>query len=96
VVAANAGAAVRIDGHTDGRGADSYNQSLSERRAAAVKAWLVQHGQAPSALITTRGFGRTKPIADNTKPDGSDNPDGRAKNRRVEILVTKVKQGTKN
>ncbi len=41
------------------------------------------------AAIKTRGWGKTKPIAPNTKPDGSDDPDGRAKNRRVEITVTK-------
>jgi outer membrane protein OmpA-like peptidoglycan-associated protein len=41
------------------------------------------------ATVTTRGWGKTKPVAHNTKPDGSDDPEGRAKNRRVEIVVRK-------
>jgi photosystem I P700 chlorophyll a apoprotein A2 len=81
---------VSIDGHTDGKGADAYNMALSERRAAAVKAWLTAHSQMPPARIATRGLGKTKPVAHDTKPDGSDDPDGRARNRRVEIVVRKA------
>jgi outer membrane protein OmpA-like peptidoglycan-associated protein len=80
---------VAIEGHTDGRGADDYNQKLSEARAASVKQWLVSNAQVSSADITTRGWGKTKPVAQNAKPDGSDDPEGRAKNRRVEIVVRK-------
>lgn len=76
-----------IGGHTDGKGEKAYNQKLSERRADSVKAWLVAHGA--SNPITARGFGDTKPIAPNKKPDGSDDPDGRQKNRRVEITLRK-------
>jgi outer membrane protein OmpA-like peptidoglycan-associated protein len=89
VVKANPGAKVAIEGHTDGKGADAYNQTLSEQRAAAVKAWLVASAQVEAAGITTRGWGKTKPIAHNAKPDGSDDPEARAKNRRVEIIVRK-------
>jgi outer membrane protein OmpA-like peptidoglycan-associated protein len=89
VLKANAGAAVTIEGHTDGKGADAYNQTLSEQRAASVKQWLVANAQVTGANITTRGLGKSKPIAHNTKPDGSDDPDGRAKNRRVQIIVRK-------
>ncbi|HUE89214.1 MAG TPA: OmpA family protein [Vicinamibacterales bacterium] len=89
VVSANPGAQVAIEGHTDGRGADAYNQTLSEQRAASVKQWLVTNAKLNAANITTRGWGRTKPIAHNTKPEGSDDPEGRAKNRRVEIVVRK-------
>jgi outer membrane protein OmpA-like peptidoglycan-associated protein len=78
-------AAVVIEGHTDGKGNDQYNQRLSQRRAESVRAWLAQHGG--SAAITTRGWGKTRPIAPNTKPNGADDPDGRQKNRRVEITV---------
>lgn len=78
-------AAVLIEGHTDGKGNDQYNQRLSERRAESVRAWLAQHGG--SAAITTRGWGRTRPIAPNTKSNGTDDPEGRQKNRRVEITV---------
>ena len=89
VIAAHLNAQVTIEGHTDSEGADAYNQTLSEKRAAAVKAWLTAKAKADPAKITTRGLGETKPVAHNTKPDGSDDPDGRAKNRRVEITVRK-------
>jgi outer membrane protein OmpA-like peptidoglycan-associated protein len=88
VLNAHPGAKVSIDGHTDGKGADAYNQTLSEQRAAAVKQWLVTAG-ANGGNIATRGWGKTKPVAHNTRPDGSDDPEGRAKNRRVEIVVRK-------
>ena len=80
---------VLIEGHTDAKGTDAYNQALSERRADSVKQWLVRDGVEGSRL-TTRGWGRMKPVAPNTKPDGSDDPDGRQKNRRVEITVKRA------
>jgi len=76
---------VRIEGHTDSIGSDSYNQALSERRAEAVKRYLVSRGIAASRL-STEGKGETEPIADNTK-NGRDNPEGRAMNRRAELKV---------
>lgn len=82
-------ARISIEGHTDGKGSDAYNQPLSERRAAVVAQWLAAHTGASPANIHTRGWGKTKPIAPNTNPDGTDSPEGRAKNRRVEITVTK-------
>lgn len=81
---------VRIEGHTDGKGADSYNLALSEKRAASVQAWLAKDGRVAAARITTKGLGEAKPVAPNTKPDGSDDPDGRQKNRRVEISLEKT------
>ena len=89
VLKANAGAKVAIEGHTDGKGADAYNQTLSEQRAASVKQWLVANAHVDGGAITTRGWGKTKPVAHNAKPDGSDDPEGRAKNRRVEVVVRK-------
>ena len=80
-------AQVTVEGHTDGKGSDSYNQALSERRATTVAQWLVAHGNLNGANMHTRGWGKTRPIARNTNPDGSDNPAGRAKNRRVQITV---------
>jgi len=80
---------IRIDGHTDAKGDDRYNQKLSERRAAAVKNWLAQNGKLGGRRMSTHGFGKQKPVASNTKPDGSDDPEGRQKNRRVEITVKK-------
>jgi outer membrane protein OmpA-like peptidoglycan-associated protein len=76
-----------IEGHTDSKGAPEYNLALSERRAEAVKDYLVQEKKIPESIITTRGLGEAKPAAPNTKDDGSDNPKGREKNRRVEITV---------
>jgi outer membrane protein OmpA-like peptidoglycan-associated protein len=78
-------AAVLIEGHTDGKGNDQYNQKLSERRADSVRSWLAAHGVG--AAMTTRGWGKSRPVAPNTKPNGADDPEGRQKNRRVEITV---------
>ncbi|MER3478149.1 MAG: hypothetical protein C4287_18900 [Leptolyngbya sp. ERB_1_2] len=71
-----------IRGYTDSKGSNQYNQSLSERRAKAVESYLVQNFQVNGDRLTPKGFGKTQPIAPNTKPDGSDNPEGRQKNRR--------------
>jgi hypothetical protein len=82
---------VTIEGHTDAIGSDADNQSLSERRAAAVRTAL-EAELGSSYQYTPVGFGETKPVAPNTKPDGSDDPDGRALNRRVEIRTGSVEQ----
>ena len=89
VVREKAKGTVNIEGHTDSKGSDAYNQKLSERRANAVKDWLVQREGLKNVRFETRGFGAKKPVAPNTKPDGSDDPEGRKKNRRVEIIVKK-------
>jgi outer membrane protein OmpA-like peptidoglycan-associated protein len=75
---------VTVEGHTDAIGSDADNQGLSERRAASVRTAL-QAEMGSSYQYNAVGFGETKPVAPNTKPDGSDDPDGRALNRRVEI-----------
>ncbi len=74
-----------IEGHTDSKGDERYNQQLSERRAASVRSWLLGHGAGNP--MTTHGWGETRPVAPNAKPDGGDDPDGRQKNRRVEITL---------
>ena len=89
VLKSYAPAPVLIEGHTDGKGDDSYNMTLSERRAEAVKRWLASPGGVDAARVTTKGWGKTKPVAPNTTLDGKDDPVGRQKNRRVEITVTK-------
>jgi outer membrane protein OmpA-like peptidoglycan-associated protein len=81
---------VRINGYTDGKGSDSYNQGLSERRAAAVETWFRTKGNLKTTGFVTQGFGARNPVASNTNPDGSDDPDGRQKNRRVEIIIQKM------
>jgi outer membrane protein OmpA-like peptidoglycan-associated protein len=71
-----------IQGHTDSQGSDEYNLKLSRQRAQAVANWLVANGADPNQLAA-EGHGESRPVADNSKPDG------RALNRRVEIVVKK-------
>ena len=78
---------VKIDGYTDAVGDDAYNVDLSNRRAAAVKAALAQLIGSTSVPFETAGHGKADPVAPNSNPDGSDNPGGRARNRRVTITV---------
>ena len=80
---------IRVEGHTDSKGADAYNQTLSERRAQAIGRWLATEGRLSSERITPRGFGERRPVAPNNYPNGDDYPPGRQKNRRVEIVVAK-------
>lgn len=71
---------ILIEGHTDSSGSDDYNQTLSEKRAAAVKRYLVAQGVVASRL-TDMGYGESQPIADNTTEAG------RQQNRRVEVAI---------
>jgi outer membrane protein OmpA-like peptidoglycan-associated protein len=87
VVQSYPNAPLLIEGHTDGMGTHAHNMKLSDNRAVSVKNWLVQNAGVSASRITTRGFGETKPVAPNTNPNGSDNPAGRQKNRRVEITL---------
>lgn len=80
---------VRIEGHTDSKGSASYNQKLSERRANSVKDWFVSKEGLKDVKFDTKGIAARKPVASNTKPDGSDDPEGRQMNRRVEIVIGK-------
>ena len=77
---------IEIGGHTDSKGNDGYNQKLSEQRAQSVVNYLISKGIANSRL-QAKGYGETKPIAPNQHPDGSDNPEGREKNRRTELKI---------
>ncbi len=72
---------ISVEGHTDNVGKDKYNHALSERRAAAVKKYLVENGAANADKIKPVGYGKTRPIADNKTAEG------KFKNRRVEILI---------
>jgi outer membrane protein OmpA-like peptidoglycan-associated protein len=76
-----------IEGHTDSKGTDPYNLNLSQKRADSIKKWFLEKGALSQVKFTTRGYGEAKSVAPNTTPDGSDNPEGRAKNRRVEIRI---------
>ena len=80
---------VRLLGHTDAKGSTDYNQRLSERRASAVSNWLVAHG-VPATRLQVEGRGASEPVQPNQKPNGSDDPQARAQNRRVEAVITQT------
>lgn len=74
-----------VEGHTDSQGKAALNQTLSENRARAVRDYLVSHGVAADR-ITSQGYGSTRPVADNSSAEG------RANNRRVEIVISPKKR----
>jgi outer membrane protein OmpA-like peptidoglycan-associated protein len=78
---------IAIEGHTDAVGSDDYNQHLSEQRADAVREYFIGQGVPPPS-ITARGLGKMQPIASN------DSPDGRQRNRRVELVLSGDAIGT--
>ena len=77
---------LRLSGHTDAVGSDAYNRQLSAARAFAVKNALAALGVSGDQVVT-EGLGTLRPLDPNTKPDGSDNPEGRSRNRRTEIFL---------
>ena len=79
----------KIVGYTDAKGSPKENLTLSKKRAQAVKDWLVGKKGLPEGNISIDGLGEENPVALNKNPDGSDNPEGRAQNRRVTITVEK-------
>jgi outer membrane protein OmpA-like peptidoglycan-associated protein len=89
IIRQNRGAAVTIEGFTDSIGTADSNMRLSNARAESVKNWLIENEKLAGAGFGARGFGATRFAAPNTKSDGSDDPAGRQKNRRVEIVVQK-------
>lgn len=90
VIAFYQDAPVAIRGHTDDVGSEAYNDNLSERRSDAVATNLVDTHGVDQARLAVSGLGERRPVAPNAKPDGSDNPDGRAQNRRVEVVIEGV------
>ncbi|NSL90396.1 OmpA family protein [Chitinophaga sp. Mgbs1] len=85
---ANPAMEIELSAHTDSIGRKAYNQRLSEARAKSCVEYLVQKGIDPNRL-TYKGYGATQPIAPNSMPDGSDNPEGRQQNRRTTFTVLK-------
>lgn len=77
---------ISVEGHADARGTEAYNHRLSLERAQEVAGVLTSHGMEPTRVRTT-GFGEAFPVQPNENPDGSDNPDGRRQNRRVEVII---------
>jgi outer membrane protein OmpA-like peptidoglycan-associated protein len=78
---------IHVAGHTDSAGTDADNQTLSDQRAHAVTAWLDAHAPNDRPRFVEHGYGRTRPVAPNHTADGSNNPAGRERNRRVEITL---------
>jgi outer membrane protein OmpA-like peptidoglycan-associated protein len=77
---------VEIQGHTDSKGLKSFNKKLSQKRAESVRKYLVKKG-INKIRVTAVGYGENQPIAKNTNSDGSDNEEGRALNRRIELKI---------
>ena len=71
---------MRVEGHTDSRGSDAYNLTLSQKRAESVRNYLISRGVSPDRM-EPRGFGESQPIADNRTEQG------RSQNRRVEFII---------
>ena len=80
---------IELSSHTDSIATVEYNLNLSQRRAQSAVNYLIQHGIAPDRL-TAKGYGELRPIARNTNPDGSDNPEGRQRNRRTEFKILEI------
>lgn len=84
--AMQAGGPIILRGHSDSQGSDADNIAASMRRAEAVRDYLVEKGVAKDRIATI-ALGERRPVAPNAKLDGSDDPEGRAKNRRVDMEV---------
>jgi OOP family OmpA-OmpF porin len=78
---------VEIHGYSDSVGAPEYNRYLSEERARAVRDYLIRSGSLKGVLMKVVGHGSEGTVAPNANPDGSDDPEGRGKNRRVELIM---------
>lgn len=79
---------ITVVGHTDSLGGDAHNLDLSQRRAAAVRDFLAPLLSGDDVTFTVEGRGSAEPVVPNTRPDGSDDPEGRRHNRRVEVTFT--------
>lgn len=87
IVLAHPGLRIAVEGHTDSVGGDEYNMKLSENRANSVRSYLLSQG-LDSGIVTAQGFGKTRPVADNSSAAG------RQQNRRVEMVVAGDVLGT--
>lgn len=82
----NPGLKIEIGSHTDSKGNDDYNLNLSQERAQSVVNFLIANG-IDKVRLEAKGYGESMPIAPNVNSDGSDNPEGRQKNRRTEFTI---------
>ena len=83
---------IELSSHTDSKGEDDYNKKLSQKRAESVVKYLIKKGIKRDRLIA-KGYGEEKPIAPNENPDGTDNEEGRQKNRRTEFKFINIEEG---
>lgn len=81
---------ITVVGHTDSVGEDAYNLALSRRRAEAVAQWLAASGGVPADRLHAEGRGEAEPAAPNATTDGQDDPEGRARNRRVVVAIPRA------
>jgi len=81
---------VELSSHTDSKGGDKFNMELSQKRADKAVEYVVSKG-IDMNIIKAKGYGETQPVAPNELPNKKDNPEGRAKNRRTEFKVIKLK-----
>ena len=77
---------IELSSHTDSIGADAYNFRLSQQRAQSCVDYIISKGIDKGRVIA-KGYGKSKPIAPNSLPNGQDNPEGRQLNRRTEFTV---------
>jgi len=87
VLNAHQGYSVEVQGHTDSKGTDEYNEKLSLRRANEVKTFLIKKKAIAESRIVVKTFGEKVPSVPNELPNGEDDPEGRARNRRVEFKL---------
>lgn len=80
---------IELSSHTDSIATVEYNMDLSQRRAESAVNYLIQRGISPDRLVA-KGYGELRPIARNTHPDGTDNPEGRQRNRRTEFKILEI------
>lgn len=81
--------AIELSSHTDSVASVEYNLDLSQRRAQSAVNYLIARGISPDRLVA-KGYGELRPIARNTNPDGTDNPEGRQRNRRTEFKILQI------
>lgn len=81
---------ISVESHTDSKGSEEYNMKLAQRRASSCQTYLLRKGIS-ATRVKVRYYGEERPLEPNEKPNGADNPDGRAKNRRTEFRVVSNK-----
>jgi outer membrane protein OmpA-like peptidoglycan-associated protein len=78
---------IELSAHTDSRGTDEYNETLSQRRAEAIRFYLIDNKKIYPERLTSKGYGEYVPLAPNENADGTDDPEGRQRNRRCEFRI---------